>query len=438
MLLPGAAELADRALREFGVPGVAVALTDRERTLELAVAGLADREAGRPVVPETLFPIGSVSKTMCALAILREHESGRLELDAPVTDYLPWFEVASEHDPVTVRHLLTHSAGITSGNEGSPSPLLDALALARTKATEPGVRFHYSNAGYTVLGLVLERVTGRWVGDVLTDGVLEPAGMSASTPAMSVELRSRLATGYAPADWRPPHRPGEPLAPAPFVESDSAAGSVCSTAEDMASFARLVLARGRPIVSEESFAVMTTPLRGFADDGWGYGCGISVHELEGRRIVGHSGSTPGHTACVRVDLDAGLGVVVLCNADPVATFPPGTLVDGAFGLAVESGPDPGWEPLDTNVPTELEPYVGTYASYSPWYPGIVVAVRGGRLIALYPGADLPLVALPDGDYRLGDDEGSPERIRFGALVDGRAAWLEDGGWLYGRLADAMA
>jgi CubicO group peptidase (beta-lactamase class C family) len=435
MDVPRAAVLADRASREFGVPGVAVAVTDRERTLELAVAGLADREAGRPVTPDTLFPIGSISKTMCALAVLVEREAGRIDLDAPVTDYLPWFEVRSEHGQITVRHLLTHSAGITCGSEGSPSSLLEALALARTDATEPGVRFHYSNAGYTVLGLVLERVTGRWIGDVLADGVLVPAGMPASSPVMSAQIRERLATGYAPADWRPPHRPGEPLAPAPFVESDSAAGSVCSTPEDMAAFARLLLARGRPLVTEESFATMTTPPRGVADDGWGYGCGISVYEHDGRRIVGHSGSTPGHTACVRVDLDSGLGAVVLCNADPIATFPPGSILDSALDVPSEVGVDPEPEPLDTDVPPQLCPFVGTYASYSPWYPGVVVAVRAGRLVALYPGgAGLALVELPDGSYRLGEDEGSPERIRFGPFVDGRAAWLEDGGWLHGRLA----
>src|SRR5215210_4301207 len=143
-------------------PGLALALTDRERTLQISTYGFADLAARTPVSPETWFEIGSIGKSFTSLALLQEHEAGNLDLQAPVSRYLPWFETRSTFPPITIHHLLSHTAGIISGVD--PSPSIEAQVWAMRElapGSAPGTSFHYSNLGYKVLGLVLARLAGQ-------------------------------------------------------------------------------------------------------------------------------------------------------------------------------------------------------------------------------------------------------------------------------------
>ncbi len=230
--------------REWATPGVAVAVTDRERTLGVIAHGHADVGSGTPVTPGTLFQIGSISKSFAALAVLREVEAGRLSLQAPVTDYLPWLPLRTAGEPITLHHLLSHTSGLPPGMEASPSTLGEALRLARIEPVAPG-RFFYSNLGYSLVGLVLERVSGKPIADVLRESVLDPAGMAATEPVITNALRARLAVGYAASDASRPWHPGLPLAPATWVETDSAAGSICSTRRGHGRLRTPAPARGR-------------------------------------------------------------------------------------------------------------------------------------------------------------------------------------------------
>src|SRR5918997_4712149 len=154
-------------------PGLALALTDRERTLRVATYGFADLAARTPVTPDALFEIGSIGKTFTSLALMREHEAGNLDLRAPVARYIPWFEVRSAFPPITVHDLLTHSAGIIAGTDPTPSVEYQVWAMRETEtASAPGTRFHYSNLGYKVLGLLLSRITGQDYGTAIQERVL--------------------------------------------------------------------------------------------------------------------------------------------------------------------------------------------------------------------------------------------------------------------------
>ena len=180
--LEAAAERLEGFVRErLALPGLAVGLIGPGGWRHEFAAGVSDVASGRPLQPGALLPVASIGKVMTALALFREHEAGRLDLDAPVHRYLPWLPLATPFGPITVRHLLGHTAGIVTGLDGSPSPAGEALALASTPpGWPPGQRARYSNVGYAVLGLVLERVAGCSYAEALQRHVLGPCAMTAS------------------------------------------------------------------------------------------------------------------------------------------------------------------------------------------------------------------------------------------------------------------
>lgn len=421
--------LVEGGRRAYGVPGLSVALTDREQTLWTATLGEAELAGGRPVAPGTLFQIGSVSKSFAALAVLREVERGRLELDVPITEYLPWFRLRAGTEHVTLHRLLSHTAGLAPGMDPTPSSLGEALVLARTEAGAPGA-FRYSNAGYAVVGLVVEQASGVPIGEALRQAVFEPAGMSSTEAVVTNALRAGSAVGYEPLDDSVRWRPGEPLAAAPWAETDSAAGSVSSTAEDMVAYARLFLRGGGGVVSPQSLERMLTSASETDKDGIGYGYGMAVEAGSEPGWIGHGGSTPGFTASLQIDRAAGIGVVVLCNLGDVAPFAAGRIADALREAAqADAPPAPAWpeaaspaEIHEDAVGTELRAYVGHYRSHSPWTPGFHVLGRDGRLALRLPGFEVvPLERRPDGTFTVVDDVEGPSQIEFGDLIDGRAA-----------------
>ena len=310
----------ERQMAADNTPGLALALTDRERTLRVATYGFADLAAGTPVTPDTLFEIGSIGKSFTSLALLREHEAGNLDLQAPVARYLPWFEVRSAFPPITVHHLLSHTAGIIAGTDPTPGVEYQVWALRETEAaTAPGTSFHYSNVGYKALGLVLERLTGQGYGDAIRSRVLTPLGMTASEPAITNALRPRLAVGYASLyDDRPAH-PSHPLVPATWLETESGDGSIASTPEEMAVYLRMLLNRGRGtqdrLLAETGFNLMTQRVIAIeeGDEPEYYGYGNYTLRVDGHTCIGHDGGMVGYSAAMFGDLDDGLGAVVLVN-----------------------------------------------------------------------------------------------------------------------------
>ena len=229
-----------------GTPGVAVALTDRERTLRIATYGSADLAAGAAVTPETLFEIGSIGKSFTADALLILAEQGLVDLDAPVARFLPWFSVRSRFGPISLRHLLTHTAGIVAGPDGSPSGEAEVWLLRETEASSPpGRRFHYSNVGYKVLGLVIAEAGGLPYPEVVRRLLLEPLGMEDTEPAIANESRRRLAVGHTGLYDDRPFHPRHPLVPATWLETDTGDGCLACSPADLAVYARLLLNRGR-------------------------------------------------------------------------------------------------------------------------------------------------------------------------------------------------
>jgi D-alanyl-D-alanine carboxypeptidase len=165
-----------RVLATGMAPAVAVALTDPDRTVVARTYGAAP--AG------SLWAIGSIGKSVTAVLALQLADEGVLDLHAPVTEYAGWLDYLS---PITLHHLLTHTAGLIASSDRAPASTYDVIALADTERIAPGEHFHYSDVGYRAVGVVLESVTGRSYGELVQRRVLDRLGMRDSLPVMRHE-----------------------------------------------------------------------------------------------------------------------------------------------------------------------------------------------------------------------------------------------------------
>jgi CubicO group peptidase (beta-lactamase class C family) len=357
--------LAARIVLERGQPGLAFAITDREAVLHEVYVGFADRKTGRPVTENTLFQIGSITKSFTALCLMALADRGIFDPHVPVSDYLPWFSVPSEYGPITGHHLLTHSAGIPSNRDDITASPYQAFAIRQQRAAwAPGERFLYSNVGYQILHVLLEHLDERPFDRILTEEILVPAGMDHARPVITLASRSEQAVGYIPPFDDRPHHFSRGLIEAPHFPYDVGDGSVQASARDLAAYARLLLNRGvgpgGRVVSEDAFERFST---GYVQDGLArYGYGMWVDESAGRTVLRHSGGMVGFSAFLMADTVAGLGSVSLGNG-PFS----GSIVARyalAVGRAIQEGTEIPEIPESSVLPDlgSLANYVGTYAS----------------------------------------------------------------------------
>ena len=305
-----------RHMRETGAPGLMLSLANRDGLIRVSTYGFADTKAKARVVPETMFEIGSVSKSFVGLVCLQLRDEGKLDLHKPVVEYLPWLKINSKFEPITAHHLLSHTAGLP----GEPL-LLDALLQELWTAYEPGKRFLYCNTGYNILGFLIEAVDKRPFADAMRARILDSLGMTASSPIIHNELRGQMAVGYEPLRENRPFTVGAPLAEAQWLEVDIAAGSIASTPADMAKYMRMLLNRGAlpkgRIVSEEGFklftsSVINSPYRG---EPASYGYGVWISEVKAHTRLRHTGGMVAFSSSIDLDLTDGVGAFASVNAN---------------------------------------------------------------------------------------------------------------------------
>lgn len=357
--------MATRTLRDHGIPGLALAVTDREGVLYEVYLGEADIKTGRPVTAGTLFQIGSITKSFTAFSLLRLWDRGVLDLRRPVSEYLPWFSVHTEFEPITPHHLLTHSAGIPANRDDITSSPYQAFALREQRtAWPPGERFYYSNVGYQVLHVLLERLDGRPYERILSESILGPAGMDNARPIITLESRKTQAVGYIPPFDDRPHDPSRGLVEAPHFPYDVGDGSIQATARDLAAYARVILNRGvgpgGRVISEEAFQRFST---GYVQDGSSrYGYGMWIDEEDGRTILRHSGGMVGFGAYLVADTAAGMAAVSMANGQAtggdVARYALKVARAMREGRAVPDAPLPPAPPK----PGSLAAYQGVFTS----------------------------------------------------------------------------
>ena len=390
-------------MRNLKMPGVALAITDLERTLTLSTFGFADLAAGSPVQPNTMFEVGSIGKSFTTVALMQLREEGRLDLHEPVSSYLPWFEVKSDYGPITTHHLMTHTSGLPSGTDIGTHGLYEVWALRDSRTgSPPGEYFRYSNVGYKTLGFLLEELDGRSYQDSIRARVLDPLGMDNSHAVIGHETRKRAAVGYRSFyDDRPEHV-NHGLVPAMWTEYGVGDGCQASTAEDMATYLRMFMNGGsgptQRLMSADSYVLMTQ--RAAATHLWGgahYGYGLTMADIDGHSYLGHGGSTTGFVAAVIADLDDGIGVVVLINglvqsygAAGMALHILSLLRAGLHQQQIPSLPS---EP-DAELTTNATDFVGSFRTGEH---RLIVSAQGNRLSLKWEGRDV--VLQPRGEDR---------------------------------------
>ena len=383
-------------MRADNMPGLALAITDREKLLRVTTFGYADLAAAKPVQPDTMFEIGSIGKSFTNIALMQLRDEGRLDLHAPVSTYLPWFEVQTDYGPITTHHLMTHTSGLPSGTDIGPHGLYEAWALRELRTgTPPGEYFRYSNVGYKTLGFLLEELDGRSYAQSIQARVLDPLGMDHSHPVIGYETRKQEAVGYRSFyDDRPEHV-DHGLVPALWTEYGVGDGCQASTAGDMATYLRMLMNGGSgqsgQLMSEDGFRLMSQ--RAIATQQWGgahYGYGLTLADVDGHAYLGHGGSSTGFVAAMIADLDDDLGVVVLTNGW-VQSY---GAVDMALhllsllraGLHREELPPP--PPIaDPESINNAADYAGTYGTGET---RLVIAAHGSRLSLQWDGLDITM------------------------------------------------
>ena len=315
-VFPALDAFAEQFLREMNAPGMTLVLADREAVRRVVTYGYGDLEARRRVREDELFQIGSISKSFVALALLQLRDEGKLDLQRPIVEYLPWMRIDSTFAPITVHHLLTHTTGLPgAGDIFQWDPELAHLA-----AYAPGEHFHYNNAMYDLLGILAWTLDGRELPELLRERILRPVGMGSSEPVITADIRERLARNYSPflAD-RPFPRDGR-LSEAPFVFATGGAGSIAATAADMGQYVRMIANHGQlgaaRLLSEDGFTRFSSPQIEAAAFGPGahYGYGIAVDTLDGNRLLRHTGGMVSFMSALMVDIDDGVGAFASINA----------------------------------------------------------------------------------------------------------------------------
>jgi CubicO group peptidase (beta-lactamase class C family) len=365
------------------IPGLALAIVRGEELLHVRGYGAAD-PAGTPVSPQTPFLIGSNSKSFTALAVMQLVESGRLELDAPVQRYLPWFAVAGpDAARITVRHLLYHTSGIPTAagqafaadDDTSDEALEQRVrALSSVALTEQvGDRYQYSNANYNVLGLLVQVVSGLSYEDYVQMRIFEPLAMRNSYTSAAAAGQHRLATGHQ--RWFGYPRPAATI----FNRGDLPAGFLIASAEDLGHYLIAHLNGGRyganVLLSGQGTAALHEPGSEIAPGSF-YAMGWGVTDIDGFRTILHSGSNDNFRSHLVLLPAQQLGFAILMNVnDAVRSERLDGLRTGVAHLLVGRQPPPvapnwpGWLATWLLLALLLAEAVGLWRAVARWRRG---------------------------------------------------------------------
>ena len=392
------------------IPGLSIAVIKNGDVVYTGGFGARNVEQNLPATRDTLYGIGSCTKSFVALAIMQLAKQGKISLDDPASKYTP-LKIGRPCKPITIRHLLSHSSGI-------PSLGTSTIALQRgigvdvwipwggvedfyrhvngagdEIAADPGERFFYLNAGYRILGHVIQEASGLRFDEYITEKILRPLKMGRTTLSKAVYMKDK--------DRMTPYRRdenGKPVPtefPYPNVEDNpefafiAAAGGVISSVVDLTNYLKMNINMGvfmgAELIDEDSLEEMWTPhaersRNHFGSYGYGYGWGVTEDFL-GSKMVSHGGSILVSTAHLALVPEHGAGVAMASN---IAGFPHAPVAQGI--LAALMGHDPAKTIPTLRIWERMRTLTGSYETYR----GLAkaeVASRGGLLYLVQKGFD---------------------------------------------------
>jgi CubicO group peptidase (beta-lactamase class C family) len=383
-------------MEQTGVPGVAVGILYQGESVSFG-CGVTSVEHPLPVSDETLFQIGSITKTFTATAMMRLVEEGVLDLAAKVRAYLPEFRVEDDtaSREATVRQLLTHEGGWAGDFFHSTGAGDDAIAryvadMADLPQIAPiGTQWSYNNAGFSVAGCIIEVIAGKRYEAVLKEQVLDPLDLEHTFFEPGDVITHSFAVGHSVVE-------GKACVARPWALERAiypVGGIICSMT-DLLRYAQFHLGDGRArdgkrVLSPESLSMMhSTQAAVWEDESWGLGWGI-LDEIEGARQVRHGGGTKGQVTSLVLVPERDLALAVFTNADQG-----GVITDEVRRwvlkelLGVEAPKPKAIEAEEA----ELAQYAGRYHGY---YTDLELGLLGGKLVGQvtykrgFPNEDVP-------------------------------------------------
>ena len=364
-------------LAEHKVPAAAVAIMVGEEVFDTA-SGVLSKATGVDATTDSVFQIGSITKVWTCSLAMQLVDEGRMDLDAPVRTYLPDFALGDDTaaGEVTVRQLMCHTSGFEGDvftDTGRGDDCLERYVALLSEVPQlfpPGEMFSYNNAGFCVLGRIVEVLRGKSFDDCVRDHLIAPLQLTHAANGPHEAILHRAAVGHvAPA-------PGDDLEPAPvwaLMRSNAPAGSMLSMrARDLLAFASMHLAggvgpSGEQVLSRTSARAMQQsqvelPDLGLMGDAWGLGW--ELFNLPQGTVVGHDGATIGQASYLRMVPEQDVAVVLLTNGEnPAAIYAEivGTALRELAGIELPPLPAPPAPRADTTA-VDASRYVGTYAS----------------------------------------------------------------------------
>jgi CubicO group peptidase (beta-lactamase class C family) len=425
-----------RYVGTYHLPGVAIAVAHDGDIVWTRGFGYADIDSRRPVRPDTVFRIASISKLFAALGIMVLTEKGRVALNDSVIGYVPQFP----DDAITIRDLLCHGSGLereTPGDRGWRTGKFlfgdDFLAALKTAGVyfDRLEVFKYSNLGYNVLGEVISNVTGGSYSEFVEERVIAPLRLSSTTYDHTRLPSDRLATGYRRRVDQRSVVPDERA----WDRIWDAAGGLCSSVEDLCVLGSALAGRGRAPVSEKTIEVMRRPLV-MADPSWtkGHGLGPMLIRDTDEVLVGHAGELFSFAGWLLASPRSGVCAALLTNTsdgDPLLELAKWLIREA--GAHIPATPQPSTEP----VPDDLAPLLGRY-----WGDTELVTIvwREGKLYmtpepreGLPKGPDHGITRTGAGELRFDDGPYAGEQLHLERDTEGRVPAFEVCTYLFTRV-----
>ncbi len=386
---------AEQHRANWGLPGMTIAVVDRQGFTGYVRTGWADIDKKIPVGPDHLWQVGSITKMMVALTLWSMFDEGKLSPDTPFLKALPGIKVTNG-EGIRLQHLLNHTSGMPN-----IAPYVSELGGLWSSYT-PGTHWNYCNIGYALLGLIIAEHDGRPFEDAVKARVFDKLGMKDSVGAIRNTDRHRYPVGYLPyVTDRMTLRPS-PVAPAAWGDVDNAAGSNAATAADMAKFLRFLLAlaqgKGSDVISDASAVKFLSNPADAPADGKGvtYGNGIGHYPIDGRSYFHHTGGMVSVVSSLHVDPEAGVAAFVSTNIGYAASnYRPKDVSLHACNLlrSLNAGAPPP-------APRPPRPVVENPKLYA----GVYTAANGDK-IEVIPGADTLTLRHRGADSRMQDAAG---------------------------------